>query len=263
MKPSLGDPTEEKKPIAEAGPKKPIRGSRWSCKTALLGITMAALLLGGASGCLTVNVGRSGVTASEKVISTQDIPNIFIEGDKATINVTDIYSLNFNEGMRQLNKLGIKKIHLNVTSGGGSVIGMNMILDELTRFVENGGQITSHASGIIASAAVPIYLMGEKRTMSRSTWVMLHPHSVWNTDGSASSYFYYKAAPEDGTPTKETFYGKFSFYLTHDYAVFLAARTNLSYEEAFKYVSTEDSDDGQYWFSAIEALDMGFVDELV
>jgi hypothetical protein len=93
--------------------------------------------------------------------------------------------------------------------------------------------------------------------------MMLHPHSIWNKDGGQASMFYYKEPAKEGTPTKETFYKKFSFYLTHDYAKFLSERTNLSYDEAFKFVSTEDSDDGQFWFSAIESLDMGFAHELV
>jgi hypothetical protein len=91
---------------------KPVGGK---IKKTLLGTAMAVLLLGGLSACITVNVNRPSITASEKIINTNEVPNIFIEGDKATINVYDIYALNFLEGMRQINKLGIKHIHGKVS----------------------------------------------------------------------------------------------------------------------------------------------------
>ena len=221
----------------------------------LLSLAMAALLVGGAFGCISVNMKQPPITAIETVYANE----LVFEGTQATINVSYISGGKFKEQMRLIRDAGYMHIHLDVYSGGGGIFDMNIVLTELQRFKEDGGTVTSHASGLIGSAAVPIYLMGDYRTMDRNAFTMIHPHSL---HGKSLDDFVWEEI-EEGNPTDRTLFINASHYITHYYAKLVADKTNVTYDEALEYLTTGDSSTGQWWFTAIEAYDMGFADELI
>jgi ATP-dependent protease ClpP protease subunit len=219
----------------------------------LLPVLLAIFIIGGCS--FSVNFKRPIPSAIETVFA----PDVYFEGTQATVNISYLSGMKFKEVMRQVKNRGITHIHLDIYSGGGGLFDMNIYLAEIFRFKREGGTVTSHAAGLIGSAAVPIYLSGDYRTMDHNAWVMLHPHSL---HGKALKDFIWTEVEEDN-PTDETLFRKAGGYLTHDYAKYVSDRTNLTYEEALKYVTTTNSEQGQYWFSAYESFEMGFANELI
>ena len=140
-----------------------------------------------------------------------------------------------------LKNKGIKKVNLYVNSGGGSAFSGMSIADTLRMAHNDGMIINTFASGLIASAAVPIFLAGGNRTASESTTFMIHRGKIFKMFSSESL--------EDLDAQKRM------MELTEkQYIDFVAKRTNLTSEEI------EDKLDKTTWFSAEQAKEWGFVD---
>jgi len=184
-----------------------------------------------------------------------------IDGDTAIFYISySIGAKKFHLALEAMKDRGIKKLHIWVMSGGGSMLDMFDIIDQVDEFKKNGGTVTSHIAGFAGSAALPIYLMGDHRTIGTYSSIMLHPHSLWN---KTLSDYIWGMDKDEVTPTDETLFHKMSLIWTYNYAWIVSERTNLSFLEAWNLVSIEDSDKGQYWFTAMEALNMGFAHEII
>ena len=242
-------------------------------KKKLLVLALAALLLGGASGCITVNVKpiakQEAITemhAIHKAYRAETynpmeivVPTAIFETNRAIIPIQWIDGMGFREVMRQVYEKGIKNVHLDISSGGGGLFEMFTICDELDRFKRNGGWVTSHISGIAGSAAVPIFLMGDERTMDKSAWMMMHPHSLWDK----KPYDFGMWTSEDSDPTTKTLFVQFALQATSWYAWTVAENTNITFEQAWYYITTLDANRGMFWFNSEEALMMGFPHKLI
>jgi len=154
--------------------------------------------------------------------------------------------------MDMVREAGYKKIHLWVQSGGGNIFEMFPILAEMERFKRDGGTITAHVAGICASAAVPIYLMADVRTMDSNAWLMMHPNSL---HGMFSDKY--------DNPTNQTLFRKLNDKINKEYAQLVADRTKMTYEQALTRLTTQTSASGQWWMSAEECLDRGFAHDLI
>lgn len=191
---------------------------------------------------------------------------------RAVVHIWDINSIEFSQVMLDINFRGIKDIHLDVRSPGGSVIDMLHYLDLLRQFKENGGYISSHVGGDVMSAAVPIFLMGEHRTMDRHAILMLHPHSMYGQ--SIKDYPPYTYLTDDDpkllkalqSPVQKTLFEKMGHLWSVWYCEIISANTSIDQITCLdKYMEPEDWDTntGQWYYTADEALEMGFAHRLI
>lgn len=237
-------------------------------KRCILAIILTAFLIGGL-GCKLPSLAPQEPTSTPKPVIERvmySLTDVTFIGDRAVMHIWDINSIEFSQAMLEVEYRGIKKLHLDVRSPGGSVVDMFQYLDLLRQFKEKGGEITSHCGGWMASAAVPIYLMGDHRTMDRNAWVMLHPHSLYGKKITDYGMYQYDTSKDYmKSPTQKTLFEKFNIKISEAYARILVERTHMSLLEAIKIIMPVDWDTntGQWYFSAYEALEMGFCDKLV
>lgn len=177
----------------------------------------------------------------------------------ATVYISLINALEVCHVFEEISDKGIKSIDLVMLSPGGSLIDMWAIVDMIQRVKAQGVQLRTHAMGMIASAAVPIYLLGDVRTMGKNAVMMLHPSSL---HGKTLQDFTYGDV-EEGNPTDRTLFRKMDKYWNIKYAKLVAARTELDFDTAMKYITTGDTNTGQWWFTAREAMLMGFAQKLI
>ena len=81
--------------------------------------------------------------------------------------------------LKVLKSMDIKKVWIYMNSGGGSAMD-GLAVSDLIRIAKNDDvEITIDAYGIVASAAIPIFLSASKRIASKNTIFMMHPAAVW------------------------------------------------------------------------------------
>lgn len=78
-----------------------------------------------------------------------------------------------------VNLMGHKKIVMLINSGGGDAFSGMGIADVLTKWKNKGIIIEGHASGLVASAAVPIFAACSTRYAGPSTMFMVHEASLF------------------------------------------------------------------------------------
>ena len=77
----------------------------------------------------------------------------------------------------------IRMVNLFISSPGGDAFAGLALADELERARRKGFHITAHASGVIASAALPVFAVCNKRLASPGTIFMVHEASLWKWPG--------------------------------------------------------------------------------
>lgn len=150
----------------------------------------------------------------------------------------------------------ITHIDLHLNNPGGNPFVMMDFVSTLELLQKKGITIITYARGVIASAAVPIFIMGDKRIIYPRSWVMIHPGgwkgNEWRFSPSMLELF-------------ET--------LELEYAMLIADRSNIPFTDLLKMLNcggTEkdengkllDSQTGQHWFSAKKALSLGIATEI-
>lgn len=210
---------------------------------------------------LVLGVALAGCGSLNYLEVKETVGVIHVEKGIATVHVDSINSIVFLEQMEAINAKGIKNLHLIVRSPGGGVIDLFTYIELLQDFKANGGKITSHITGWAASAAVPIYLMGDHRTIGRHSWMMLHPHSQWGKKVSD-----YTMDEEDNTcPTQKTLFEKFHNAINVFYCNIVDEETGMSCDDCLAIIADPDWDTnlGQRYYSAEEVLELGFAHEIV
>ncbi|MEE9503312.1 MAG: ATP-dependent Clp protease proteolytic subunit, partial [Candidatus Aminicenantaceae bacterium] len=77
----------------------------------------------------------------------------------------------------------IRKVNLFINSPGGDAFSGLALADQIERAKKEGFHITAHASGIVASAAVPVFAVSNRRLAAPGTIFMIHETSVWKWPG--------------------------------------------------------------------------------
>ena len=107
----------------------------------------------------------------------------FIENGVAYVklwaNLSNVDALFLWNDLRLFRIRGIKHAEFYINSGGGDAFAGLSIADQIEQFVKDGGVINAHASGIIASATVPIYAVCSKRYATPGTIFMVHPAKLF------------------------------------------------------------------------------------
>jgi ATP-dependent Clp protease protease subunit len=112
----------------------------------------------------------------------------FISNDKAFIkifsglSVADVTRL-WNDLVVLENNTKIRDVNLFINSPGGDAFSGLALADQIERARRKGFKITAHASGIIASAAVPVFAVCDVRLAAPGTIFMVHEAALWKWPG--------------------------------------------------------------------------------
>ena len=145
---------------------------------------------------------------------------------------------------RLLEDMGIKKIIIFMSNPGGAAFQGLGIHDELRIMQEKGFDVEIQARGLIASAAVPILAVGNRKLGSKNCVVMIHEASL----------FKWGQFSEKLSDLQEQ--AKMIKLLNDKYASAIADHTKLTKEEVLELLKKTT------WYSAQEALELGFFDKL-
>lgn len=112
----------------------------------------------------------------------------FISGNKAFIKIfsglstADVTQL-WNDFCILEYDTKIRDINLYINSPGGDAYSGLALADQIERARKRGFKITAHASGIIASAAVPVFAVCDVRLAAPGTIFMVHETSIYKWPG--------------------------------------------------------------------------------
>lgn len=207
-------------------------------------VALAALLGFGSTGCLKEGLMKVNGTNVVNVKAPEELRVIdgivYME-----LDYVDAYRLDDMEAaMYWMVVNGYDQMVLTMCNPGGSIFHMWAILDLLQQGKDAGLKLDTYATGLIASAAVPIFLMGENRTISKNSYVMIHPHSGYIS------------------PNNPETVNKMFKQWNERYAKIIADRTKMSYDEAMMHLTTGNQQTYAFFMDAVMAKLKGFVHEI-
>ena len=77
----------------------------------------------------------------------------------------------------------IRKLNIFINSPGGDAFSGLALADQIERAKKGGFHVVAHASGIVASAAVPVFAVCDERLAAPGTIFMVHETSIWKWPG--------------------------------------------------------------------------------
>jgi len=134
---------------------------------------------------------------------------------------------------------------LYLLNGGGDGMVMFDVCTVLSNLRKSGVHITTVGSSLVASAAVPIYVQGDRRILMKYTSVMMHPSSWHGKEAMLTK------------PLCDLFTRMDSWYAT-----LVSDRTNMTFKEVYDIITTGDATSGCRFFTAEQALELGIATEL-
>jgi ATP-dependent protease ClpP protease subunit len=237
----------------------------------ILSLTVFALFL---IGCATMGPGPSptpqevivkvqasdpakvDVENGDRIAKSMEVPNqeghlsqlSFISSDKAFVkifsglSVSDVTSL-WNDLCVLENNTKIREVNLFINSPGGDAFSGLALADQIERARRKGFHITAHASGIIASAAVPVFAVCDVRLAAPGTIFMVHEAELWKWPGRETA--------SDIRSQNELMH-----LLRDRYIGKLAMNSKLDRSK------WEELENKTTWFNAEKAKDWGLVDKI-
>jgi len=194
--------------------------------------------------------------AEDKINKTMQIPNqrgtlsplSFIIEDEAFIKIFSALSVGdvtnlWNDICVLTKSTKIRNINLFINSPGGDAFSGLALADQLERAKADGFHIIAHASGIVASAAVPVFAVCNERLAAPGTIFMVHETSLWKWPGRETASDI-RSQNRLMTLLRERYIGKLAKYSKLDRAEW----------EELEYKTT--------WFSAEKAKSYGLVDKI-
>lgn len=169
-------------------------------------------------------------------------------GDKAYIKIVSGIGMmdvaNLWTDMRYLEDVAkVKEIELLIMSPGGDGMAGLAIADEIERVIKRGVKVNAYASGLIASAAVPIFAVCSTRVASPGTIFMVHEPQIFK---------FISSEKRKDLQTQSDMMN----LLVDKYVGRLAERSNLTKDE-WEKKGLETT-----WFTAQDALKWGLVDRI-
>jgi len=172
----------------------------------------------------------------------------FISKDKAFVkifselSVSDVTRLWNDIVVLELNS-SIRDVNLFINSPGGDAFSGLALADQIERAQRKGFRITAHASGIVASAAVPVFAVCKVRLAAPGTIFMIHEAELWKWPGRE-------------TASDISSQNELMSLLRDRYIDKLATNSKLAKE---KWIQLEDK---TTWFSVEKAQEWGLVDKI-
>jgi len=157
------------------------------------------------------------------------------------INVSDFIKLS-NDIIKIRDFTDYRVVELNINSPGGSAFDGLSISDLIVKAQDLWGfTFKAHASGIIASAAVPIYAVCKERYATKGAIFMVHEAALWKWPGR-------ETASDIRTQNK------MMDMLQDQYTSYLVNNSKLS-KEKWNSLQKETT-----WFTTEQAVEFGLVD---
>ncbi len=172
----------------------------------------------------------------------------FISKDRAYVkifsdlSVSDVTRLWNDIVVLELNS-SIRDVDLFINSPGGDAFSGLALADQIERAQRRGFRVTAHASGIVASAAVPVFAVCNPRLAAPGTIFMVHEAELWKWPGRETASDISSQNELMGL-LRERYLGK------------LVTRTKLAKEK------WEQLENKTTWFSAEKAVEWGLVDKI-
>jgi ATP-dependent protease ClpP protease subunit len=172
----------------------------------------------------------------------------FIANDKAFVkifsglSVADVTRL-WNDLVVLENNTEIRDVNLFINSPGGDAFSGLALADQIERARRKGFKVTAHASGIIASAAVPVFAVCDVRLAAPGTIFMVHEAALWKWPGRETA--------SDIRSQNDLMY-----LLRDRYIGKLVDNSKLNKSK------WEELEKKTTWFSADKAMDWGLVDNI-
>lgn len=202
------------------------------------------------------NVKVDHQSTGDRINKSMEVPNqeghlsqlSFISKERAFVkifsglSVSDVTRL-WNDLVVLENNTSIRDVALFINSPGGDAFSGLALADQIERARRKGFRITAHASGIIASAAVPVFAVCNERLAAPGTIFMVHEAALWKWPGRETASDI-RSQNELMGLLRERYIGK----LTAN------SKLNKSKWEALEKKTT--------WFSAEKAMDWGLVDKI-
>jgi len=206
----------------------------------------------------TTNLEGEEGKKTEKISKSMDVANPKLQysyacrifNNKAYMFITSIGTWDSKSlwaDLKLIEENGIDEVIIYLNSPGGMAFQGLSIANELELFENKSGiPMKIEGRGIIASAAVPVFLVGSHRTVTKHTTFMLHPAKLMK-----GGFF----ITEEGIEDLEA-QTRMMKMLRDSYATIVASHSKLSKKEVFEMMSKET------WLTAEEAKKIGFVDEI-
>jgi len=131
---------------------------------------------------------------------------------------------------------------VQTTNGGDAFSGL-VLADQIQRAKRKGVKVVAHASGIVASAAVPVFAVCSERLVAPGTIFMVHEAALWKLPGLE-------------TASDIRAQNDLMCLLKDRYLTKLADNSKLSYAE------WADKEGRTTWFSARDAEEWGLADRI-
>ncbi len=141
----------------------------------------------------------------------------------------------------------IKVVVIYMSNPGGDAFRGLGIADNVLKFrriIGNSKKLISYASGIVGSAAVPVYLCAKERVASKNTMFLVHPASLFK-------YGLFKENLKD-LKSQTTMLRM----MRNKYANIIVSNSNLAKKDV------ESMMDGDTWFDVYTAKKFGMVDRI-
>lgn len=152
--------------------------------------------------------------------------------------IDDYWGVNAGDFARQVAALSADTIHLRINSPGGDVFGARAMVAALRG---SGAKVIAHIDGLAASAATFIAVNCDEVRMADGAFFMIHQASTWAW-GNA-----------DALRETSDLLDKVDGSIVADYA----RKTGADEQQIRDWMAAET------WFSASEAKDVGFIDQVV
>ena len=170
-----------------------------------------------------------------------------IKNGKAYFSITSISSWGSESlwsDLKLLEIMGIKDVIVYLNNPGGEAWQGLSISDEIRMAQAKGFHFVMDGRGVIMSAAVPVFVSGDKRIVSKNIIFLIHPATMFKWGMFSEGLKELKSQ------------AKMLELLENRYADIVASRTNLSKEKVIEMNKVDT------WFTAEDALKWGFVDEV-
>jgi ATP-dependent protease ClpP protease subunit len=192
----------------------------------------------------------------DRINRSMEVPNqeghlsqlSFISKNKAFVkifsglSVSDVTRL-WNDLCVLENNTNIRDVNLFINSPGGDAFSGLALADQIERARRKGFRVTAHASGIVASAAVPVFAVCNERLAAPGTIFMVHEAALWKWPGRETASDI-RSQNDLMSLLRERYIGK------------LTANSKLD------KTKWEELEKKTTWFSAEKAMDWGLVDKI-
>jgi ATP-dependent protease ClpP protease subunit len=167
-------------------------------------------------------------------------------GDKAYIKIFSGLSVadvtrTWNDLIYLETKTSIRDVVIFIDSPGGDAFSGLALADQIEKYQKRGFKFIAHATGIIASAAVPVFAACDETHATEATIFMVHEAALWKWPGrETASQIRSQTALMD--------------LLQRLYLNKLVRHSNIDYEK------WEDMEAKTSWFDVNKAVEIGILD---